>query len=218
MMGERTPVSLGLVDTFAAVAHQLLGGPVLPVRAKSVRYVASAERHRDSTSIVRSLGFAAYLEPLAADTGALRVVPGSHRDLDEGSDGPEVVLETQPGDVIVFDEHLLHSSSGGRDRRQWRVDFFADPTSAAEEAAVTAYLLATFPPDWDGGYDVDRFPTYGPHWQAQDRPWHRRLEELGAYRAAAAEARRGAVAQGSRPPRTSGHRVSPGGPGSVAGS
>jgi hypothetical protein len=86
--------------------------------------------------------------------------------------------------VIVMDEHLWHASLGGRVRRQWRVDYFADPAAdPASEAAVReakAYLADTYPPDWDGGYDSDRYPTYGPYWLASGRPAVARLRQLGA--------------------------------------
>ena len=88
-----------------------------------------------------------YLDALRADTGALRVMPGSHRVGDEyadaveaarqhdgerykngegigpnwGMDGsavPAVVLETIPGDVVLFDENLKHASFGGGGRRR----------------------------------------------------------------------------------------------------
>jgi hypothetical protein len=79
MMCDRTPVSLSLLDNLSHVGAALLDGPVLPVRAKSVLYFAATAWHRDSVRDVPSVGFAAYLEPLRADTGALRVLPGSHR-------------------------------------------------------------------------------------------------------------------------------------------
>jgi hypothetical protein len=191
LMNERTPVSLALLDRFAAVAEVVLGRAVLPLRAKCVVYFGDAGWHRDSDLDVASVAFAAYLEPLDATNGALRVRPGSHRSDDRqagapgGGDG--VALPTDPGDVIVFDEHLWHASRGGRDRRQWRVDYVADPATAREEDAVRAYFAATFDPAWDGGYDVDRYPTYGPHWLASDRPWVARLRALGVYDLAAAE-------------------------------
>ncbi len=46
------------------------------------------------------------------------------------------VLETEPGDVIVFDEHVWHASMGGRNRRQWSATFVLDPATPAEERAV----------------------------------------------------------------------------------
>ena len=190
MMGERTPVSLDLLRRFGAMAEQLLRGPVLPVRAKAVEYHGGSGWHRDSDLDVASVGFACYLEPLTGATGALRVVPGSHRDGRPPSESPadEHAVETVPGDVIVFDEHLLHASSGGGVRRQWRVDHLARPATPAEDAVVRSYFAAIFSPDWDGGYDVDAYPSYGPHWRRVcDPDADALLDRLGAYAAAAAE-------------------------------
>jgi hypothetical protein len=193
MTCEHTPVSLRLLDQLAVVAAGLLEALVLPTRAKSVRYTASSPWHRDATGDIASVGFAAYLEPLRAENGALRVVPRSHRGeglaLAAGTLAADsgTTIDTDPGDVIVFDEHLLHSSSGGRDRRQWRVDFVADPLDPEAEARVRAWYANQHPPDWNGGYDVDRFPSYGAHWQASGRPWVERLRALGVYDAAARE-------------------------------
>jgi hypothetical protein len=187
-MNERAPVSLALLHRFADVAAALLGRPVLPVRAKSVLYFGEADWHRDSELAIPSLGMAAYLEPLDADHGALRVRPGSHREpTGGGADDDGVALPTEPGDVIVFDEHLWHASRGGRDRRQWRVDFVIDPMGETETALVQTYFARTYRPDWDGGYDVDRYPTYGPRWRSSGAPWAERLRELGVYRLVDAE-------------------------------
>jgi hypothetical protein len=209
MMCERTPVSLSLLEYFAASAAVVLGARTLPVRAKAVRYLGSADWHRDSDQPVQSFGFACYLESLDASTGALRVLPGSHRSqlgdsvaalLDghlspptgpaSGSPMPTLpgyAISTDPGDVIVFDEHLFHASAGGGVRRQWRVDYLEDPVDAEGEIHVRKYLTGLYSPDWDGGYDVDRYPTYGVHWRATGRPWVDRLGQLGAYDAAQAE-------------------------------
>jgi hypothetical protein len=206
MMCERTPVSLSLLEYFAPCAAVVLGSQALPVRAKAVRYFGSTDWHRDSDQPVRSVGFACYLESLDESTGALRVLPGSHRPqfgdsvaaLLDGhlpstpgpASGPSVptlpgyAVSTDPGDVIVFDEHLFHASAGGGERRQWRVDFVEDPVDAEGEMHVRRYLTGLYSPDWDGGYDVDRYPTYGVHWRATGRPWVDRLGQLGAYDAA----------------------------------
>ncbi len=184
MTCERTPVSLALLERLEPIATALAGAPVLPTRAKGVLYAGESPWHRDAAEPVGSIGFAAYLERLRAESGALRVVPGSHR---TEASAPEVALETEPGDVIAFDERLLHASMGGRDRRQWRVDFVPDPRTPDEEARVRAWYARQHPPDWDGGYDVDRYPSYGPHWLASARRWVARLQELGVYEAAAKE-------------------------------
>ena len=80
---------------------------------------------------------ALYLDPLTRKTGALRVIPGSHRYGDDfsdsihrnvpkskdtlgiaGADIPAVALETTPGDVLIFNQNLKHSSFGGSKRRR----------------------------------------------------------------------------------------------------
>jgi hypothetical protein len=186
MMCEQTPVSLSLLDAFAVPASRLLGRRVLPGRAKGTRYYGSSGLHADSDMAIPSLSFVAYLEPLDANTGALRVVPRSHRHAVGSLDA--VALATIPGDVIVFDEHLTHGSVGGVMRRQWRVDFIAEPLNGAEEALVHASYARLLDLDWDAGDDVDRYPSYGPYWQTLDRPWTAKLGAIGVYELAARHA------------------------------
>jgi hypothetical protein len=220
MMSEHTPISLRTTTQLASVASALLGGPVLPGRTKATRYLTGTGWHRDSEVALRTVGMLCYLDPLDGDAGALRVVPGSHLDasaapvaLDAG-----VAVDTSPGDVIVFDEHLLHASTGGgTTRRQWRVDFVATGESAGDPAGGTAgadgdivgdagadevlrrYYAALHAPGWDGGYDVGRYPSYGAAWRRLDPRWDRRLGELGAYAAAAAEESAASAARAARP-------------------
>ncbi len=189
MMCERTPVSVALIDRYSVIAAELLGRPVLPGRAKGTWYQSDTGWHRDSVHDIASLGVVAYLEALDAATGALRVVPGSHaaRDLALPEHAAPVgeVLETTPGDVIVFDEHLIHGSPGGSQRRQWRVDFVIDPRDEHEQAAAAAWFVQSIPDErHDPGYDAERYPSYGPYWQALDRRWTDRLRELGVYQRA----------------------------------
>jgi ectoine hydroxylase-related dioxygenase (phytanoyl-CoA dioxygenase family) len=75
---------------------------------------------------------AIYLDPLTRDTGALRVIPGSHRIDDRFAqevnstvskpdetlgiaprDMPAVALDNTPGDVCAFDHNTKHASFGG---------------------------------------------------------------------------------------------------------
>lgn len=57
----------------------------------------------------------------------------------------------------------------------------------AQDDALREYFARQYSPDWDGGYDVERFPSYGAHWRTLNAQWNERLDELGAYGAAAAE-------------------------------
>ena len=78
-----------------------------------------------------------YLDPLTRDTGAIRFIPGSHQpdhfvrqkqiDVNNSLDlfgiSPRefpgsVVVETNPGDVVIFNHDLYHASFGGGTRRR----------------------------------------------------------------------------------------------------
>jgi len=129
MMCERTPVSLGLLDQCSEMAAELFGRAVLPGRAKGIRYFGDTAWHRDNPDddAPPSVVFVAYLDSVDASNGALRVQVGSHVDRDPSrpgaspGDATSATVDTEPGDIIAFDEHLLHGSTGGVERRQWRV-------------------------------------------------------------------------------------------------
>ena len=89
-----------------------------------------------------AIKLAFYLDPVGPDSGCLRVIPGSHRYGDvfadgvhsaipvvaesrpeeswgvDGSDVPAFSLESEPGDLVVFDHGTKHSAWGGGDRRR----------------------------------------------------------------------------------------------------
>jgi len=86
---------------------------------------------------LRHIKIAFYLDPLTRETGALRVIPGSHRvgepyadQLERdvrnsatvwgisGSQIPAMALETVAGDVLVFNHDIKHSAWGGSQRRR----------------------------------------------------------------------------------------------------
>ena len=100
---------------------------------------------------------------------------------------PSWPVATQPGDVIVFDEHLFHSSFGGGVRRQWRIDFLRDPIGAEAESLTRKYFQALYPADWDGGYDSQRYPSYSDHWRRSARTAVAVLGRLGVYDLAATQ-------------------------------
>src|SRR5262249_52352241 len=79
MMTAQTPASLELLDRTETIASTLFDSPVLPTRAKGVRYSGNTAWHTDSDLPIASLGVVAYLESLGEESGALRVLPGSHR-------------------------------------------------------------------------------------------------------------------------------------------
>jgi Phytanoyl-CoA dioxygenase (PhyH) len=116
-------------------------------------YVGDTRWHSDGwrRNGIRHIKMALYLDPVNAETGCLRVIPGSFRPEDRfsselhssvdliptdsqfsdpqhfagqdpwgvrGRDLPAVALESEAGDVLVFNHNLKHASFGGGTRRR----------------------------------------------------------------------------------------------------
>src|SRR3954452_22837745 len=103
-------------------------------------YVGDTQWHSDGyggRGGMRYIKIAFYLDPLTKDTGALRVIPGSHRlgepyaeELERtvrksaelwgvsGREVPALALETTPGDILVFNHDTKHAAFGGSPRRR----------------------------------------------------------------------------------------------------
>jgi len=102
-------------------------------------YVGDTRWHSDGwrTNGVLHIKMAFYLDPVGATSGCLRVIPGSGYTEDqyaqtlqaaigqsqdiwgiEGRAVPAMALETQPGDLILFNHNLKHAAFGGGDRRR----------------------------------------------------------------------------------------------------
>jgi hypothetical protein len=176
LLGPWAPRTVGLVDSrrLVRLAERLVGGGVLPspCDTRGILYFDHAPWHSDTGIGIRGVKFVAYLEPLDAGSGALRVLPGSHRladaalghlyslDLDV-PDVPAQVLATEPGDVVVFDPMLYHASWGGRDRLQWSTLYLRDAVTPSWRDGLLAWFA-------DGARDVDELPEgYRPF----DRAW-----------------------------------------------
>jgi hypothetical protein len=91
-----------------------------------------------------------YFDPVDADTGCLRLIPGTHRedgaeafeaiwrtgldpdDMRYGVSGPELpcaILDSQPGDVVFFSQGMCHASFGGKaGRRMLAMSSLAKPS------------------------------------------------------------------------------------------
>jgi hypothetical protein len=110
-------------------------------------------------STARHLKVALYLDALTRDSGALRVIPGSHwegdrfcdllqRELPEwiperaltmpGRDVPATAIESRPGDLVCFDHRIKHASFGGANsRRMFTLNWVeGDHTPAKREAIL----------------------------------------------------------------------------------
>ncbi|MDG4830613.1 phytanoyl-CoA dioxygenase family protein [Solwaraspora sp. WMMD1047] len=199
MSTERTPFSLELLEDrrFFGVANELVRARALPTFAESILLFTQTPLHRDCMPGMHGVTFAVYLEPLTADTGALRFLAGSHHaDFSAASEGwkkkygiwaeewgekavrqqvsdlPLTVAETRRGDVIVFDWQIWHASINGVDRLQWSVSYANEPTTAEEEDVFSRFFHSAGSVDPDAPYDTTAYPRYDREWmrQARDNP------------------------------------------------
>src|SRR5579859_3687756 len=184
MTSRLTPVSASLVcddPRLIDAARQLLGGPVLPECPEGVLYFAEAGWHADDGIGVRGVKFAAYFDELTAANGALRLVPASHhpeqnarlaayrdRRMPVRTDAeaaiyqasiPGHVATTSPGDVIAFDLHTWHASSGGRDRLAWTAVYQRCPETDPERDRTLRSVHDSFEQAFRG-FDTVRYPTW----------------------------------------------------------
>ena len=154
------PAIAGLIEDprVCGVAEQLLGENVAPMFSNSNRWVTDTAWHPDlPVTKLQGLKIACYLQPVDGSNGALRVIPGSHREaLNEAverflgrfdaaiSDIPAHVCESEPGDIIAFDNRLYHAASGTvAGKRQLTMGFVetARTLEAENESHQTAALL-----------------------------------------------------------------------------
>ena len=128
------------------IAAGLLGDDFNYTSGDGNLYVGDTRWHSDGYSGDRipSIKIAFYLDQVTRDTGAVRVIPGSHRcgevyaDTLQGEIGesqekwgvapdevPAIVVETEPGDIVVFWHNTKHSAFGGTSRRRmYTMNFF----------------------------------------------------------------------------------------------
>jgi ectoine hydroxylase-related dioxygenase (phytanoyl-CoA dioxygenase family) len=156
-------------DRLWCVAEQLLGIDFVWLGSEGNRFVGNTGWHPDGSELsYRRLKVIFYFESLDVTNGALRVIPGSHRDplhsalrpliQRKGSitpygaraprraeaDAPRFGQDvhnlpafpvcSEPGDAIIFDQNLWHSSFGGGCGRQMiSFSFAAVPRSDSHE-------------------------------------------------------------------------------------
>jgi len=157
MMGfaEQNPELTKLIvdDRIYGAVEELLGPDFVWIGSDGNLYVGDTQWHPDNPEPYRRVKVAFYLDPVSKDSGCLRVIPGSHLPplhdrLKEqrpspqagespfgvaASEIPSFPLESQPGDVVVFNQSLWHASFGGKTgRRMFTFNFGAAPRSEAD--------------------------------------------------------------------------------------
>lgn len=186
-MGPETPFFASLLEDprCCGVAEQLHGEDVFGIASDINRYVGNTKWHPDTGSVHQyGVKFAYYLQPTGAESGALRVIPGSHkqplhdelrRNLGKSGlsipDVPAYVCESEPGDVVAFDLRCWHASWGGsNDRRMCVLVYYNNPKTPEGEETTRKQLI-------DNGIDYTL-------WVADSRgnpkreAWIHRMREL----------------------------------------
>ena len=142
---DKHPALVGLRDDprILGVVRSLLGPSFEYAESDGNLYFCDSEWHCDiygSPMTVRHVKLSFYLDALRADSGAPRLIPGTNhwqsgfaRNLRtsfkefgqipsiygvEGPDVPSVTLESNPGDLLMWDFRTLHASYFGRPRRR----------------------------------------------------------------------------------------------------
>jgi ectoine hydroxylase-related dioxygenase (phytanoyl-CoA dioxygenase family) len=156
---EQRPRLASLVedDRIYDVVADLLGPDLVWITSDGNYYVGDTQWHPDAGGMLPSyhlIKVALYLDPVRKDSGCLRVIPGSHREpfhsalkpLQQhrgetpvypfgatGEQIPAYPLESDPGDVVLFNQALWHASFGGGNRRRmFTLNFTAAPKTDEE--------------------------------------------------------------------------------------
>ncbi len=159
-LGPDTPLlAQALEQPFLhAPAQRLYGDDVLGIAAYGTSHTGDTGWHADSPrEHPQGVKFSIYVGPTRADSGALRVWPGSHRSPEHerarafvqagvpDADVPCVVLPSDPGDVVVFDLRLFHAAlGGGGDRRVINAFYYRDPTTPEQERLVREQIVEDY--------------------------------------------------------------------------
>jgi hypothetical protein len=146
--------------TIVAVAAGLLGPDFNYAAGDGNFYTGDTGWHSDGWHDVgKFIKIAFYLDPVTRDTGCLRVIPGTHRrdmanwDSRQAANSedlwgmpqnevPAVALETQPGDLVVFNHNIMHASFGGSARRRMFTMNLCGHCHTAEEIAELESYIA----------------------------------------------------------------------------
>ena len=171
---------------------QLLGEGFIWVLSDGNLYVGDTQWHGGlgqsemrPPALVRHIKVAIYPDTVTRETGALRVIPGSHicayqehlkvltaqyedpavRPLGlVGAEVPSVALESSPGDVVFFSESLWHAAFGGHNRRMFTLIYYEGPKTPEQV-------------DWLREYRKKTTAMFHPHenFLSSERPKIRRM-------------------------------------------
>jgi len=179
LLSPRAPITSGLAEDsrFLGAAEELVGEGVVLFMADANRYVGDTGWHNEGRYGGEKIML--YLEPIAAETGALRIIPGSHnegfsKDIrayfdtaspDQRSVKAEV-CDSEPGDVIAFDFRAWHASFGGsNDRRLCTIEYYQAPEGPETLDAIQEHVATLARVTLDV-WPRKQYPFYDGEWIA----------------------------------------------------
>ena len=192
---------------FYGIAQQLLGEDAVGFDTTS--NIMKGDRtiwHPDAPPNLQGLKFTFYLDPLDGESGALRIIPGSHQvglsdairevRLKDNNPGPpedpglainEVpchICETGPRDAVIMNYLNWHASwRGSSSRRMVTLKYYKNPKSADETEALRIHFKDAIEDRKNNKLTINR--TYSEYWLSnpENSPirarWIKWLEEWG---------------------------------------
>ncbi len=146
-------------ERIIGIADGLLGENWNYTSSDGNYYTGDTGWHSDGFHAVgKHIKIALYLDEVTRETGALRVIPGTHRletrdwlalqsansqELWEipQSEVPSLALESTPGDVVVFNHNLMHSAfGGGSERRMFTINLARHAQNDEEIADLKHFI------------------------------------------------------------------------------
>ena len=181
---DQRPYLCSLLDDprIAGIAESLIGSDFNYMGSDGNYYAGDTVWHSDGWhKELRHIKIAFYLDTLTRETGALRVIPGSHirddsyaNELEShrsdsvetwgirGDQIPAIPLETTPGDVVCFQHNLKHAAfGGGGNRRMLTINL--SQTYPEDQLPTLRKYLEGFSRFWvDRPYGPRMIETAGP--------------------------------------------------------
>lgn len=201
-LGPDTPFYASLLEDqrFWSITAQLYGEDAFAVGTDANRYIGDTrwhpDHHADPKEDCYGIKYAFYLDSVGPETGALRLIPGSHRNplhddlrdnlksIDLGiADIPAHICSCEPVDIVAFDMRCWHASFGGNEgRRMSTCCYYKNPETPEEETA--ARKRAAGSRNAPAQYHRPDDPLFHPAWIANPQNsalrqvWIDRLQEL----------------------------------------
>jgi hypothetical protein len=207
-MGNDTPLLSAALENplFLETAKALYGPKLLGIATYVTSHVGDTGWHADSPAAEpRGIKFSIYLDDVERNSGALRVIPGSHRNPlhdtvrnhlrnkreTEDNEVPVMVCPSKPGDVIAFDLRLFHAAlGGGSDRRVINLFYYENPVEPRAVQQTREQIIE----DYEWLYNKNPLATgvFHPDWlenpdkSSVRESWIGRYRELGFFKGLAA--------------------------------